>query len=145
MASIIGSRHSRRTTAQLKQQVVRSKNIDDITARELRRNLSTLGFASYAQYQRSVTWKAIRKLVLERDANTCKCGEPATQVHHSQYDMLTLLGKNLTHLHSACASCHGRIHYLQQFGNDLDPSRATSKPKKKKAKKKKRRDNRRRS
>lgn len=72
--------------------------------------LAILGFSSYDSYLQSPLWTTIRSCVLRRDKHICcGCGEKATQVHHSLYDMETLSGRDLTHLHSICRECHTHI------------------------------------
>ncbi len=71
--------------------------------------LRVIGFSSYAEYLQSGLWEVIRGRVLERDSSICyRCRGPATQVHHANYDVETMLGDRLKSLRSVCASCH---HY----------------------------------
>lgn len=72
--------------------------------------LSVMGFDCYEVYLLSPLWNTIRSCVLRRDRHICcGCGEKATQVHHSRYDMETLSGRDLSNLHSICRKCHTHI------------------------------------
>lgn len=74
-----------------------------------RRNriLQNLGFNSYSQYQQSQLWSEIRERVFEqRGRKCCKCGEHATQVHHSRYTTKNLSGETIGWLHPVCGTCH---------------------------------------
>lgn len=71
-----------------------------------------LGFISYSEYLESVLWASIRKRVLSGGYARCiKCKRQADQVHHSRYDIDTLCGHCLIHLHPVCARCHSRSEY----------------------------------
>ena len=96
----------------LAKSVVRSKRfISRLEARELKDNLRSLGFGSYAAYQRSRLWRAIRGRVMERDNGKCRrCGRQAQAVHHDSYDIATLKGESLVHLHCVCGKCHKACH-----------------------------------
>lgn len=72
-----------------------------------------LGFESYDAYLRSDLWYSIRRKVLCRDSYGCVlCDEAATQVHHQDYSMDVLKGKDLAPLHSLCNECHDRIEFF---------------------------------
>lgn len=70
-------------------------------------NLRCLGFRSYGEYINSSMWLLIRGLVFEANGTKCvSCDAKATQIHHSSYDLRTLTGADLTHLHPVCGKCH---------------------------------------
>ena len=70
-------------------------------------NLKSLGFRSYGEYIHSEMWKLIRGLAFAANGTKCvSCPAKATQIHHSSYDMKTLTGADLTHLHPVCSKCH---------------------------------------
>jgi len=70
-------------------------------------NLRSLGFRSYGEYIRSEMWALIRGLAFEAKGTKCvSCNSRATQIHHSSYDLRTLTGADLTHLHPVCGKCH---------------------------------------
>lgn len=71
------------------------------------RNLLALGFQSYRHYLKSDLWAEVRRLAFAEHGRKCrKCGAPATDMHHARYDMATLVGSDLTHLHPLCRDCH---------------------------------------
>jgi hypothetical protein len=70
-------------------------------------NLRSLGFRSYGEYIHSDMWKLIRGLAFEANGTTCvSCNATATQIHHASYDLRTLAGSDMTHLHPVCGKCH---------------------------------------
>jgi len=74
---------------------------------ERNKNLKALGFGCYSEYIKSDMWKMIRKIAFESNGKLCvACGRRATQLHHSSYDLRTLAGSDLTHLHPVCKECH---------------------------------------
>lgn len=74
-------------------------------------SLTSLGFYSYSDYLKSDLWKKIRKSVIDNNEGFCKfCHEKAKYVHHSSYDLDTMKGLNLRHLHPVCRSCHEQGH-----------------------------------
>jgi len=70
------------------------------------RLLRLMGYESYSQYLASALWRRIREAALARDGGKCRCGSPATQVHHKNYNLLTLQGECLSGLVSVCGGCH---------------------------------------
>jgi hypothetical protein len=80
-----------------------------------------LGFKSYEEYTKSVTWNSIRSMVLDRDKGKCRCcGEEADTVHHRSYSIGNLRGRNVNQLFSVCKECHNIIeisggHKLQLY------------------------------
>jgi hypothetical protein len=74
---------------------------------ERNKNLLALGFRSYGEYLKSEMWSTIRKLAFAENGAKCVvCGRAATQIHHSSYDLRTLVGSNLKCLHPVCSTCH---------------------------------------
>ena len=70
-------------------------------------NLRSLGFRSYGEYIHSEMWTLIRGLAFEANGKKCvSCNSKATQIHHASYDLRTLVGADLTHLHPVCGKCH---------------------------------------
>ena len=76
-------------------------------------NLESLGFTSYTDYLGSELWTSIRKRVLDEKGLNCRCGNPATQIHHAQYDLEAMNGCDLSHLWPICAPCHRRAEYTR--------------------------------
>jgi hypothetical protein len=62
----------------------------------------------YARYLACSDWAALRQQVLARDEHTCRCGEPATQVHHLTYARVG--HERLTDLVAICDACHDLRH-----------------------------------
>jgi len=70
--------------------------------------LLSLGFDSYRAYLSSPLWKRIRSRVLCEKGNFCiRCGAETRLVHHSDYRIATLEGRDLSGLHPVCHGCHG--------------------------------------
>jgi hypothetical protein len=83
------------------------------TYQERSLHLAALGFLSYKAYLGSKLWKTIRTRVLDQFNYRCEyCSNEATQVHHSSYDMATLKGETLKHLHPVCNTCHEQGEYF---------------------------------
>lgn len=79
---------------------------------ERRRALRKMGFPSYAVYLASPLWARIRARVFALDEGLCRlCQEPATEIHHTNYDRHTLKGRSLRHLHALCHGCHERVEF----------------------------------
>ncbi len=70
------------------------------------RLLLSMGYDSYAQYQRSDLWKGIRARQLVKQPWCTGCGRKARQVHHLRYDKPTMLGRCPGSLVSVCGTCH---------------------------------------
>ncbi len=92
---------------------------------KLKRRLASEGLSSveamgYERYLRSTLWKTIRGWVLERDKKTCqvclhKSWNPTKDgmdVHHRDYELDTLEGKNSSALIALCRKCHERVEYF---------------------------------
>lgn len=84
-------------------------------------NLKALGFNSYKHYLNSQMWLEIRKLAFAKHGTHCfKCGQHATELHHSSYDLKTLSGATLEFIHPICRECHlaaevdenGKVHFV---------------------------------
>jgi len=74
--------------------------------------LRSLGYPTYQAYLESPLWASIRKKVLARDGHCCLlCGSWATQVHHLEYLLPTLLGQDLRGMASICGDCHHHVEY----------------------------------
>lgn len=76
--------------------------------------LKMIGFDNYSEYLQSDLWKAIRRIVLERDAFRCRirrCNKKADQVHHFTYSPATLVGRNPAGLLSVCRDCRKVIEF----------------------------------
>lgn len=73
-------------------------------------NIRLLGFKNYMDYLFSPLWRRIRWRALERDRRMCQvCKNRATQVHHDDYELNTMLGHSIDGLRSVCNRCHKRI------------------------------------
>lgn len=76
-------------------------------------NLQAMGFRSYGEYLKSDMWAIIRRLAFESNGTACvRCGRPASQIHHSSYDLKTLAGSDLQYLHPVCGTCHESAELL---------------------------------
>lgn len=64
----------------------------------------------YLEYLNSDQWKERRKLVLERDNNTCQLCKKETEIdiHHLHYD--NLFNELLDGLQALCRDCHAKLH-----------------------------------
>jgi len=100
--------------------IIKEKKVKEIALKSKRgrnyqqrnENLKLLGFDNYRQYLRSSKWKRIRKEVFLLKGKRCTgCGNLATAIHHTRYNISTLKGLNLTHLHPICNSCHNKIEF----------------------------------
>ena len=66
----------------------------------------------YEDYLHSPFWFVIRNIVLYRDNFTCTlCPKAATEVHHINYDVDVLYGKDLAPVVSVCEACHKKIEF----------------------------------
>ena len=74
---------------------------------ERNKSLKSLGYESYWHYLNGDIWPVVREMAFKEKGRTCiSCQAYATQIHHASYDMRTLAGSDLTHLHPVCRSCH---------------------------------------
>jgi hypothetical protein len=68
---------------------------------------------AHRAYLQSATWKDKRKLVLERDHNTCRfCRNPGYDVHHKTYKHWG--DEPLKDLITLCRRCHDQWHDTQK-------------------------------
>lgn len=74
-------------------------------------NLKSIGFDSYPQYRDSDLWVDIREQVLDASGGLCGCGAKASQAHHGDYRVATLLGDDLSGLRAVCGYCHRQCEY----------------------------------
>lgn len=75
--------------------------------------LRSLGFASYGLYLNSDLWRGIRYRVLAlAKRQCCRCGGPATEVHHAAYDAETLRGLSVKRLVAVCRECHEKAEFV---------------------------------
>lgn len=52
-------------------------------------------------------WTLVKGMAFDTHGRLCfKCGAQASEIHHSSYDIDTLIGKNLEFLHPVCCQCH---------------------------------------
>lgn len=87
--------------------------------------LKSMGYKTYANYLDSPEWTRIRGNVLLADKCSCRCcGEMATEVHHTSYDIWTLRGGCLDGLHAICRKCHKLVEF--QGRNKRTPSEMVS-------------------
>ena len=111
---ICTSKGSWQKAKQIKRQV-RDQSASQHGYTQRNKNLQSIGFKSYAGYLKSDMWRLIREMVFEQKGRVCvSCQGLATQVHHSAYDLKTLLGSSLTHLHPVCRSCHEKAELDEQ-------------------------------
>lgn len=83
------------------------------------RALKRIGFASYADYLASDLWKKVREIIFRLKGKICRCGRPATQLHHQHYAKCDLTGKRTKHIHPICGNCHTDIEFAMD-GTKLD-------------------------
>lgn len=69
----------------------------------------SLGFDSYSAYLASPLWKQIKIKVWAKYGRLCFCGNSATEIHHRNYSLDTMKGKNLAGLIPICNVCHQAI------------------------------------
>lgn len=118
MPSIIGARGNRRRIGQIKQSssIKPSPKTSKHGYGLRNENLKTLGFESYSHYLKSNLWAIVRQLAYRKHGRICFiCGCVATQLHHSSYDLPTLSGSNLSHIHPICCKCH-KFAEFDEFG-----------------------------
>ncbi len=89
------------------------QKIDDEDLRQVNEYIESLNITEwrqlYHEYIDSEEWKALRKIILERDNYNCQiCNEKARDVHHLTYKHL----KNEFHfeLVALCRDCHEKYH-----------------------------------
>jgi hypothetical protein len=70
------------------------------------KSLMSLGFRTYREYLASPLWRTIRLEILKRDKFRCRCGDRATQVHHTSYSFYVMRGDRPGRLISVCDKCH---------------------------------------
>ena len=69
--------------------------------------LLACGFESYREYLASHVWNTVRELAFGKHGRKCvKCGEHATEIHHTFYTPDVLLGVELDALKPVCDKCH---------------------------------------
>jgi 5-methylcytosine-specific restriction endonuclease McrA len=71
------------------------------------------------EYLQSERWKTKRKLVMQRDSNTCQAclQAPAEEVHHRTYARIG--AEPAFDLVSLCGPCHRRLHAEAVAGGKL--------------------------
>ncbi len=74
------------------------------------RSLGYTGEDAYNDYLANALWKTIREIVYKKKGNKCKCGKPATQVHHLNYALPVMLGIDIKPLEPVCDKCHTKLH-----------------------------------
>lgn len=106
MPSIVGASSNRRRTGDIQiKRPTRHKSKHGYRVRDT--NLLALGFKSYAAYLKVSMWAIVRDLAFEKNGRVCiNCKGHATQIHHSSYDLKTLVGSCLDYLHPVCRDCH---------------------------------------
>ena len=68
-------------------------------------------------------WKSIKIKVYEQRGSLCLvCKEPATALHHRNYNKSTLLGISLTPIIPLCDTCHKSIEFNENGNKTLQPS-----------------------
>jgi len=82
--------------------------------------LQEIGFASYREYLDSELWAKIRRMAFAKWGHICnKCRDKAELIHHANYSVDTLLGRDLSGLVPVCHACH-TVAELDRFGNKGD-------------------------
>ncbi len=79
------------------------------------------------EYKKTKLWKARRSHILQRDQHKCiKCSSSyCLQVHHKKYMLDCGLDKP-ENLETLCASCHSRVHSLDENYNNGEIRRSVS-------------------
>lgn len=93
-------------------------NTTDNPYHERQASLRQLGFLNYEEYLASDLWRSIRSEVLVRSPQCISCGAKSTQVHHSDYSLLTMRGELMDVLLSCCGRCHRRSEKLARKISD---------------------------
>lgn len=86
---------------------------------ERNENLSELGYESYRQYLASDDWKRIRESRLKAHPACVLCVGTATELHHLDYTIVTLLGMVRKRLVPLCRDCHHGIEFDGDRKRDL--------------------------
>ena len=85
-------------------------------------NLTRLGYLTYNAYLQDSRWQHIRTQILTRDGHRCqdpecniehshiKSGAVKLHVHHTNYNIDTLLGNSPESLITLCSECHDIAH-----------------------------------
>jgi len=83
-----------------------------------RHNLKLLGFKRYRDYLQSPLWKSIRRPIVVRANWMCESCQavPMDVVHHLDYTLETLQGKNPLSLIAVCDPCHDEFHSKKRRG-----------------------------
>ena len=82
--------------------------------------------AIYKLYQNSRDWKHNHNEILERAGGKCeRCGEPATIVHHKDYQNWALGEEELLDLEAVCRRCHSRAHGNREVVTPFFAQRST--------------------
>ena len=67
-------------------------------------------YSTYAEYLRHPVFRAARSIAMQRAAGRCRCGAPATEVHHARgyppWGMFDAPSK----LTPICHDCHCKEH-----------------------------------
>jgi len=88
---------------------------------ERNETLKLIGYSSYKEYLDSPDWLKIREECLARDNHECvACGSPASQVHHMDYHIRTILGLRPWRLASICGKCHEAIEWTGTEKNSVN-------------------------
>ena len=136
---LVRAKNSRgkRCSGRIKRPTHSTKSGHGYTVRNL--NLKALGFNSYDHYLNSDIWQEVKRLAFAEHGTTCfRCGCDATQIHHSSYDLKTLVGSDLRYLHPVCRPCHeaaevspeGKEHFCDANRNlGLETRRLTGRDK----------------
>jgi len=80
--------------------------------------IASLAAMHYGDYLRSTLWKAIKQWILERDNFSCViCGVEKrgrlleVHVHHRNYELSTLEGRDEKQLVTLCGRCHEKVEF----------------------------------
>lgn len=95
-----------------------SSDLAKLKARLRSKGIHSLQEMDYSNYLRSRLWEKIRLWVLDRDKHTCqvclsrkKSSLSKFDVHHRNYDLPALEGRNCNALVTLCRQCHKKIEY----------------------------------
>ena len=93
--------------------------------KERTKSLNILKYGSYKSYLQGKEWCSIRKWVVSLYGGRCSfCTHDYNEIHHAKYDVDTLVGNTLHHLHPVCHDCH-QYGEFDFYGNKHSPEVAT--------------------
>lgn len=71
-----------------------------------------MSYQEYKEYLKTPIFLAVRAAAMRMAKGMCKCGNPATEVHHKQYPVWGAYDVP-ANLEPVCHECHCKIHNKQ--------------------------------